>query len=113
MKSLYCVLIIALLSMAAMIPAYGQCGNDSKGGVGRTPESTEDECTLNAGDPFDPYTGNEYRKVKDLQVWGAVGEIPLEFMRYGTSRYNFKITTSFGTGHNWNHSFNYIMFDAG
>jgi len=64
------------------------------------------------GDFINPAVGNEYREIRDLQVWGAVGEIPFEWIRYSNSRtgtYNHL----FGKAHNWNHSFQYDMIDNG
>lgn len=111
MKSFISKLIIILVLLYTNISVYAQgatpCGNNHK--RGRDPEPN---TCKKAGDPFDPYTGNEHREVKDLEIWGGVGEMPLVWTRYGNSRVgNFKLT--FGAAHYWNHNFQYSMYDAG
>jgi RHS repeat-associated protein len=69
------------------------CGNGNIGGC--------KECGVNH---FNPYTGNVNRTIRDLEVWGGVGEIPLVAMRYGKSR---------SIPRNWQLNFHYLLFDAG
>ena len=50
---------------------YAQaCGNGGSGG----PSGPDGPGT---GDPIKIYSGNEYRELDDLKVFGAVGEVPM------------------------------------
>ena len=108
MKAFYSLINIFVLSLLTINPVYSQsqCGNNSSKG------STNCGCSNCPGDPFEPYAGNEFRRIKDLEVWGSVGEIPLVWMRYAYSRYG-GFLYQYGHSHNWNSSFNYNMSDAG
>lgn len=79
----------------------GRCGNPSSHG----PASYKKPCPpeIPTGDPFNPFTGNEHRVVADLQMWGAVGEIPMIWRRYYNSR-------EFA---GWTYSFHFLMADNG
>lgn len=111
MKLLYSLLLaIACLMPKLSISQDPDCGNNHK----RSPDYCPcTKCDTKSGDPFDPYTGNEHREVRDLEVWGTVGEIPLVWMRYSNSRYGSFYKYIYGDGSNWNSSFNYNMSDAG
>ena len=85
------------------------CGVNN-GQLGNSPPPPD--CNGAGSNPFDPYTDNGYREVKDLEVWGAVGQIPLVWMRYGISR-NSNFKSSYGNSLHWNSSFQYFMFDDG
>src|SRR5205085_9068325 len=94
---------LMLLTASLLLGTYtanGQCGNNHKNGINHC---SCDTCPK-SGDPFNPYTGDEHRAIRDLQVWGGVGQIPLEWMRYYNSRGMFVI---------WTYSFQYVMVDAG
>lgn len=113
MRFLYGILAIALLVLGTPLFAYPpDCGNNASHGTDKPPCDT---CPKDpkSGDPFNPYTGNEYRKVRDLEVWGSVGEIPLVWMRYSNSRFGSYYKYIYGDGSNWNSSFSYNMSDAG
>lgn len=93
------VLMTMLLLSTAGNYSQAQCGNNGSHGT-----SGGNSCPYPpTGDPFNPYTGNEHREVVDLEVWGAVGQIPLTWKRYYNSR-EF-------TG--WTYSFNFLMADQG
>lgn len=101
MKSFFRVLVTALLTLCISAAVYGgKSGNNKEG---------DDLCT---GDPFNPYTGNESRDIRDLEVWGGVGEVPLVWIRYGNSRTG-NHRYFFGEAYNWNGSFMYAMSDDG
>ncbi|MBE7173357.1 MAG: RHS repeat protein [Williamsia sp.] len=112
MKLLYSLLVMVLLTLN--IPAFADttdCGNNASHGT----DNCEKVCSTcpTSGDPFNPYTGNEYREVRDLEVWGTTGEIPLVWMRYSNSRFGSFYKYIYGDGSNWNSSFNYNMTEAG
>src|SRR3954469_11486180 len=95
----FLILCIDILFFSVYTASAG-CGNNDKNGINHC---SCDTCPK-GGDPFNPYTGNEHRAVRDLQVWGSVGQIPLEWTRYYNSRGMFVI---------WTYSFQFVMADAG
>ena len=58
------------------------------------------------------YTGTLFREVKDLEVFGGVGEHQLVFSRVYSSRFNSSSTRHFGVS-NWRHSYQWEMADNG
>lgn len=91
--------IILVITCLLLIPF-----NYVKGGCGCGNNSKQSTCCPKAGTcTFDPYTGNEHRAIRDLEIWGGVGEVSLVWMRYYNSR-EFK---------NWSYSFQYSMADGG
>lgn len=60
----------------------------------------------------DPYTGNDHRMVKDLEVWRGLGQTPLAWMRYANSRTGTYVS-NYGNAHNWTSSYQYDMKDTG
>src|SRR5262249_14845192 len=95
-------LSLSFLSSAAAFPAkgFGGCGN------------TCDDRNI----PINVFTGNAYRQIVDLQVWGGVAEHQLQFIRHGNSREvdpKHSFGTSFGTAHHWSHNYEYLMRDEG
>src|SRR5690349_24753689 len=102
MKALFictCIFIAFTFSRSS-VSASGGCGNNSKNGVTSCPCDT---CPK-SGDPFDPYTGNEHRTIKDLEIWGAVGQEPFIWKRFYNSRAGLKI---------WTFSYQFTMEDEG
>ena len=74
--------VLFILSTSSM---WGQvCGNSDNNGPGG--DGGQGGGQPIAGDPFVPYTGNEFRHIKDLQVWGGVGECQLSWDRWSNSR---------------------------
>ena len=63
------------------------------------------------GDPFVVYSGNEYRHIPDLKVWGGVGEHQLTWGRWANSRF-VAGQNYFGDGHSWRHDYQWEMADA-
>ena len=94
------------------------CGNGNKGGGGGTgtpnpaPNNPSDKNPPNPkagkGDPVIPYTGNEYKRVDDLNLWGAVGGIPMRWSRYSNSR-AVGGAGLFGMAHYWRHSWQWEL----
>ncbi|WP_172623228.1 RHS repeat protein [Flavisolibacter ginsenosidimutans] len=72
------------------------CGNNKKN---RCIPCEEEGINL-----FDPYNGNVTRAMRDLEIWGAVGEIPMVMTRHYNSR---------DIPRSWQPAFNYLLFDAG
>ena len=66
---------------------------------------------VSAAPSFNIYTGSLHREVRDLEVWGGVGEHPLGLPRHYNSRANTTSTT-FGNA-NWRHSYQWQMADNG
>ena len=97
--------ILALLLLSGFTPARVQaaCGNNNPGGLA---------ALINfLGDPVVPYTGNEFRDVNDLQIWGGVGHHQLHWSRHASSR---AVNTSdlFGQGHYWRHNYQWYLNSA-
>lgn len=68
------------------------------------------ECA--GGDRFDAFSGNVYRAVKDLEIWGGVGEHQLVWMRHANSRAADRELTPqqpFGEAHHWRHAYQWEM----
>ncbi len=124
-------------SIAAADAGGEQCGNNAKGGPGRNRNhNSSSSCDEGEGDeggsaspeehvgrrpvypnyyaagvnPLDPYTGNVSREIHDLKVWGSVGEMPLEWVRYANSRVGI-YPHLYGEAHNWNSSYMFWMED--
>jgi hypothetical protein len=100
----------------AQSPAWATCGNGDKDGPSPPPctPTCEKNCPASGSNIFDPYTGNVFREITDLQVWGGVGEHQLAFKRYAGSRYASASNWFFGNAHGlWRHSYQWEMADAG
>ncbi|NJK93366.1 MAG: RHS repeat protein [Blastochloris sp.] len=87
------------------------CGNTSPGGGTQPPCCPPD--TSGGANPFNVYTGNVTRESLDLQVWGSVGEQPLQWLRQSNSRFSTSSDRIFGQGGNWRHNFQWSVADAG
>jgi RHS repeat-associated protein len=105
MKSLYRILLISFIFCVISLAGWAQqgspcppCDNKERG-----PEKICPSCGTSTNS-FDPYTGNVNHDVKDLDVWGSVGEEPLTLMRYGNSR---SVVSP------WQLNFHYLLFDGG
>src|SRR6266851_3445688 len=110
MKAIYRIAIGSLFLTALTLPGYGD-----DPGRGRKPsEGGDDKEGCTKGNPFDPYTGNVHRSIKDLEIWGGVGEHQLAWMRYGNSREGtpYNPQNFFGEAHHWNHSYKFDMIDV-
>lgn len=55
-------------------------------------------------DPVIPYTGNEFKEIQDLQIWGSVGDEAMLWTRYANSR-AVSGANLFGMGHYWRHGY--------
>jgi RHS repeat-associated protein len=64
------------------------------------------------GDPVIPYTGNEFKEIQDLQIWGAVGDEAMSWTRYANSR-AVSGTNLFGMGHYWRHGYQWELTEFG
>jgi YD repeat-containing protein len=64
---------------------------------------------VTSGCRYDPYTGNAKRIIPDLNVWGAIGDLPLTFKRIYNSRGN--VSQTFGIYGNWTHNYQFSITD--
>jgi RHS repeat-associated protein len=82
-----------------------------------TPTKDPTNCTTPspAGgvNTFNPFTGNLHREVTDIQVFGSVGEIPLELRRTTTSRYMGGVATPFASSGSWRHNWQWQLIYGG
>jgi RHS repeat-associated protein len=102
-----------LLLMVGAVPAWAvnNCGNGDSGGTGG---KDRDKCKKPKGsNPVKTYSGNVNREIMDLQIWGAVGEIPFVWERTGNSRAIGNAARFFGNAHSWTHSWQWKMTDKG
>lgn len=109
MKNL-CLSLTALLLWMTYATAPLQAGQACANGASNTagpPGPGQDS----GGDPFMVYSGNEYRHIPDLQIWGGVGEQQLVWGRWANSRF-VSGQNYFGDGHNWRHEYQWEMADA-
>lgn len=102
---------IVVLMFFSCLNAFSQtgCGNNQNGGTTPPPPPNPPS---GPPDPINAFTADEYRVIRDLQVWGSVGQAPLEWTRYAHSR----VTPGqewFGDGHHWRHSYQWEMADWG
>src|SRR6202453_617593 len=105
------VRFVTILVPAAVLTFTHSEAGPSCGNSGADPSGPPTTGSPGDGDPFVAYTGNEYRKIDDLRIWGGVGEHQLTWTRWANSRFvggqNY-----FGDGHNWRHSYQWEMADA-
>jgi hypothetical protein len=89
------------------------CGNGVSGGTSSPPR-----CPPNEGDGtnvFSTYTGNAHRSVVDLSVFGSVGLLPLQLIRYSNTRAVPQNVGNgiFGREGVWTHNFQWLLRDSG
>jgi len=65
--------------------------------------------------PINSYNGNAHRGITDLTIAGSVGNFPLEFKRFSSSRLSSRnlSQSSFGIETPWSHNYEWIMRDNG
>jgi hypothetical protein len=63
------------------------------------------------GDPVVPYTGNEFKRVDDLEIWGSPGQLGMTWSRHSNSR-AVGGGSLFGLAHYWRHSFQWELSAA-
>ena len=86
------------------------CGNSHPGGPSTPPcEDCPELCpsgttAMGGIARFEPYSGNVHEEIRDLPVWGSVGEEPLAWRRYFNSRYSYG-SRRFGDGGNWRYAY--------
>lgn len=110
----------ALLVLASSIRAgRPENSKDGNGGAPTPPPGSASEQNPGSGttpggtDPVKLYTANANRSgIVDLQIWGAVGMIPMKWERIANSR-DSKANSNFGTAHNWRHCWEWEMVDRG
>lgn len=92
-------------------PIFAACDVPPHGASGNPASANEDGSGNGAddGDPVNVITGNEYRTVNDLEIWGGVGEHQLFWKRYSNSRNILKAKHHLGKGHHWRFSYQWEM----
>ena len=94
-------LFLALGALSAFAgDAQQPCGNGNQGGGAGKNSAV-------GGDPIVIFTGNEFRNIDDLEVWGGVGQHQLRWSRWSNSRLPDVTTSYFGNAHNWRHAYQY------
>ncbi len=108
------VLLLALTACGAPQWASAQqsgtptpCGNP-------TPPTPPCDCDPGSegANPVNVNSGDVQREIRDLEVFGGVGEHQLNWTRYGHSRLADGVRW-FGDGHLWRHSYQYEMVSVG
>jgi hypothetical protein len=121
------ILLTLLFCQGALFAQQNPCGNHNPGGTGGTggntpgpdpspspdptpgPSPSPTPCDRNqpdshSGDPVVPYTGNEFKRVDDLEIWGSPGQLGMTWSRHSNSR-AVAGGSLFGLAHYWRHSF--------
>jgi RHS repeat-associated protein len=75
-------------------------------------EKVQPRPKMDYGDPVVPYTGNEFKEIQDLQIWGAVGDEAMVWTRYANSR-AVSGANLFGMGHYWRHGYQWELTEFG
>jgi RHS repeat-associated protein len=102
-------LILFWIGAVAEGATGSSCGNSTApGGGGRPIPDSSPMPNPAKGDPVIPYTGNEFRDVNDLQIWGGVGHHQLLWSRHGSSR-AVRQSDWFGQGHYWRHNYQWDL----
>jgi len=78
------ILLVVFSAFVNLLHAGSGCGNNSPDGPAQKP----DPCAEGGANVFSPFTGNAHREIKDIQVWGAVGEFDFAFKRVSNTRLN-------------------------
>lgn len=118
------LLFVATLMCPGVAPAQvSPCGNKDPGGPGGQGTTTPspppspsptpgpddpDRPKPDSGDPVLPYTGNEFKRVDDLQISGSPGQLGMRWSRHSNSR-AVGGASLFGLAHYWRHSFQWEL----
>ena len=104
------VIIWAGLQAAAGTDTQSGCGNANP--TSPTGPPPPNICPPDGINPFNVLSDDVQRTVRDLEVWGGVGQHQLAWERLGHSRLNGG-PTWFGDGHVWRHSYQWEMTVSG
>jgi len=116
------VMVTFLMAVTLTLSTNGQtqtgtppgCNNDNQHG---TTPSCDDPCLTECDEEsetpnrFHVFSGDAQRHVRDLEVWGGVGEHQLVWERTGHSRLN-EGSKWFGHGHIWQHNYQWELVTA-
>ena len=91
-------------------PCAGTDGADNGGNNSAGGDNAGGQEGINK---FDVFTGNAHRPIRDLQVWGGVGQHQLTWTRYANTRFTGGTMQLLGNGGNWRHSYQWEMADNG
>jgi RHS repeat-associated protein len=113
MKTIKTILALAVLTACAGLQSVAQaqqsgCGNNNPS----SPTAPPPGCPSQGVNPINVLSGDVQRTVRDLEVWGGVGQHQLAWERLGHSRLN-SAPKWFGDGHIWRHSYQWDMAVSG
>jgi hypothetical protein len=123
MKIIPALLVFTLMGPGVALAQVSPCGNADPGGPGGqggstpspkpSPSPTPGPCDPDrpnaaSGDPVLPYTGNEFKRVDDLQISGSPGQLGMLWSRHSNSR-AVAGASLFGLAHYWRHSFQWEL----
>jgi RHS repeat-associated protein len=92
----------------AAVPRVVLVNNGPAGALVSEADKSQPRPKLDYGDPVFPYTGNEFKEIQDLQIWGAVGDEAMVWTRYANSR-SVAGANLFGLGHYWRHGYQWEL----
>jgi YD repeat-containing protein len=93
-------------------PSGGNSSNTEEESESEDDSENDDSGDCEGENFFRAYTGNAQRPIRDLQVFGGVGNHRLALTRYANSRFTGG-PQWFGQASNWRHSYQWEMADAG
>lgn len=119
MKAIHVAIFAAGSFLLGTVPGWATfCGNGAAGGPSDPPKCTNlipdttPETGSTCGEPFDAWTGNDTRRVRDLAVSGAVGGQKLEWTRFTNSRFTGSRQV-LGQGSSARHNYQWEMAPSG
>jgi RHS repeat-associated protein len=92
----------------AAVPRVVLVNNGPAGELDNAAEKAQARPKMDYGDPVVPYTGNEFKEIQDLKIWGAVGDEAMVWTRYANSR-SVSGANLFGMGHYWRHGYQWEL----
>ena len=96
----------------AAVPRVAVVSNSELSKIMSEAAKVQPRPKVDYGDPVIPYTGNEFKEIQDLQIWGAVGDEAMIWTRYANSRAVSGVNL-FGMGHYWRHGYQWELTDFG
>ena len=95
---------ILIWASSAYAAVWTTCGNTMHRGPSAPPTCRDGEGV----NQFNVFTGNAHRAIRDLEVWGGVGEHQLVWQRLSNTRFTGS-SQYLGTAGNWRHSYQWEM----
>src|SRR6266487_6714444 len=104
-RNLSYALWAGLLSLVSIQPLQAQVGSSNPNGP-----AGDFGPKITTGCSYDPFTANASRRIMDISIAGAVGDIPLALTRIYSSR--GASDHRFGVAGNWAHNYAWLMFES-